>query len=159
VRASTLVRSDRAHTFQMFVRTIGVWWPARRASSGPERVRDITIEHGVGGKVFETWDDGSTVEWGEVRTWDPPACFTMSWNGTPLPTEVELRFIELGPSLTRVTVEHRGWEALSDEQLAEDCGLPGGYLGGSYDIGWTQILDRFAHRAEHDEPTTDEGLP
>src|SRR5262245_22245873 len=63
VRASTLVRSDRAHTFQMFVRTIGVWWPARRASSGHERVRDITIEHGVGGKVFETWDDGSTVEW------------------------------------------------------------------------------------------------
>ena len=159
VRASTLVRSGHEHTFDMFVRTIGVWWPAKRASVGRERVRDITIEPQTGGRVFETWDDGNTVEWGELRTWDPPAGFTMTWNGTPVPTEVELQFVELGPNLTRVTVEHRGWEALSDAQLAEDCGLPGGYLGGSYDIGWTQILDRFARRAEHEDPTTGEGLP
>jgi hypothetical protein len=143
----------------MFVRTIGVWWPVQPASAGRERVRDITIEHCVGGKVFETWDDGTTVEWGELLSWDAPSRFTMTWSITPVPTEVELRFIELGPNLTRVTVEHRGWEALSDEQLAEDCGLPGGYLGGSFDIGWSLILDRFARRAEQDDATTDEGLP
>jgi hypothetical protein len=159
INVSTLVRSSRDHTFDMFVHTIGVWWPTRRASSGRERVRDITIERRIGGKVFEIWDDGTTVEWGELLAWDAPAGFTMTWSVTPLPTEVELRFIELGPNLTRVVVEHRGWQALSHEQLAQDCGLPGGYLGGSYDIGWSLILDRFARRAEQDAATTDEGLP
>lgn len=57
---------------------------------------------------------------------------------------MELAFAALGPALTRVTVEHRGWEALSDAQLAEDCALPGGYTGGAYSTGWTTILGRFA---------------
>jgi len=50
----------------------------------------------------------------------------MTWTGTPAPTEAEFTFAALGPALTRVTVEHRGWETLTDEQLAEDCALPGG---------------------------------
>ena len=29
-------------------------------------------------------------------------------------------------------MDHRGWEALTDEQLAEDCALPGGYTSGAY---------------------------
>ena len=31
-----------------------------------------------------------------------------------------------------------------DEQLAQDCALPGGYASGAYSAGWTRILDRFA---------------
>ena len=50
----------------------------------------------------------------------------MTWQMTPVPTEIELRFKALGPALTRVEVEHRGWEALSDEQVAAECALPGG---------------------------------
>jgi hypothetical protein len=151
VHASTLVRSDSEHTFDVFVRTIGTWWPATPFSAGRDRVRQITVEPHVGGTVYETWDDGTTVRWGEVLAWDPPAGLTMSWDETPVPTEVELRFVPLAPSLTRVTVEHRGWEALSAEQLSQDCALPRGYRGGGYDIGWAEILARFAHAVErHD---------
>jgi uncharacterized protein YndB with AHSA1/START domain len=64
----------------------------------------------------------------------------MTWAGTPAATEVEFTFAALGPALTRVAVEHRGWEALTDEQLAEDCALPGGYRGGAYSDGWAMIL-------------------
>jgi hypothetical protein len=39
-------------------------------------------------------------------------------------------------------VEHRGWEALTEEQLGADCVLPGGYTGGSYAHGWALILGR-----------------
>jgi hypothetical protein len=39
-----------------------------------------------------------------------------------------------------VTVEHRGWEALAEEQLSQDCALPGGYHSGAYSAGWTRIL-------------------
>jgi uncharacterized protein YndB with AHSA1/START domain len=149
VRQSTVVRSDREHTFDVFVRTIGVWWPVNPFSAGKDRVRDVTIEPCTGGRVYETWRDGTQVTWGELLAWDPPERFVMTWTMTPVPTEVELRFRALGPALTQVEVEHRGWEALSDEQLAEDCALPGGYLGGSYAAGWTRILALMVAAAEN----------
>jgi hypothetical protein len=117
VRQSVVVRSDRPHTFGMFVATIGAWWPVTPFSAGRDRVRDVTFEPREGGRVYETWQDG---------------------------TEVELTFAELGPLLTRVTVEHRGWERLTEEQLAEDCALPGGYPGGAYREGWARILGALA---------------
>jgi len=144
VRQSVLVRSDRRHTFDTFVATIGTWWPVQPFSAGKEQVRDITVERSGGGRVYETWDDGTVVEWGELLAWEPPERFVMTWTGTPVPTEVEFTFAPLGADLTRVTVEHRGWEALSEEQLREDCALPGGYSSGAYRRGWAAILERFA---------------
>ena len=151
IRQSTLVRSGAEHTFFTFVRTLDRWWPLQPFSSGQERVRTVTFEERLGGRIYETWDNGTTVEWGDVVGWDPPRQFAMTWNLTPVPTEVELRFDALGPALTRVTLEHRGWEALTEEQLAEACALPGGYAGGAYVEGWAMILARFTAAAERDQ--------
>ena len=140
VRQSTLVRASARHTFDTFVTTMGAWWPVQPFSAGKDRVREITVEQRQGGRVYEIWDDGTEVDWGTVLAWQPPERFTMTWSGTPAPTEVEFIFAALGPALTRVTVEHRGWEALTDEQLAEDCALPGGYSSGGYSQGWATIL-------------------
>ena len=131
VRQSTLVRASARHTFDTFVTTIGAWWPVQPFSAGKGRVRDVTVEQRQGGRVYETWDDGTEIDWGTLLTWQPPERFTMTWTGTPATTEVELTFTALGPALTRVTVEHRGWEALTEEQLATDCALPGGYSSGA----------------------------
>jgi Activator of Hsp90 ATPase homolog 1-like protein len=144
VRQSTFVRADARHTFQTFVSTISAWWPVQPFSAGKDRVRDVTIEQRPGGRVYETWDDGTEVDWGTLTAWEPPARFVMTWNGTPVPTEVEFTFAPLGPGLTRVAVEHRGWEALTDEQLAQDCALPGGYKSGAYSAGWARILQCLA---------------
>lgn len=149
IRQATLVRSDQAHTFAVFVRTIGVWWPVQPFSAGHDRVREVTFEQRVGGRVYETWTEGTTVDWGEVVVWQPPTRFVMTWTSTPAPTEVELTFTALGPALTRVTVDHRGWEALSDAQLAEDCALPGGYTSGAYAQGWATILARLVAATEN----------
>jgi len=143
VRQATVVRSDQRHTFEVFVRTIGVWWPVRPFSRGQERVRDVTFDERVGGRVYESWQDGTTVDWGEVVAWEPPARFVLTWALTPASTEVEFTFSALGPALTRVAVEHRGWEALSAAQLAEACALQGGYAGGAFNAGWATILGRF----------------
>jgi len=140
VRQSTLVRASAQHTFGAFVTTIGAWWPVQPFSAGKDRVRDVTVEQRQGGRVYEAWDDGTEVDWGTLTAWEPPTRFVMTWNGTPAPTEVEFTFAPLGPALTRVAVEHRGWEALTDEQLAQDCALPGGYASGAYVTGWTTIL-------------------
>ena len=144
VRQSTMVRSDQRHTFDTFVATIGVWWPVRQFSGGRDRTRDVTLEPRAGGRVYETWDDGTQVDWGTLVAWEPPQRFVMTWNNTPAPTEVELTFSALGPALTRVAVEHRGWEVMTDEQLAQDCALPGGYSAGAYSKGWEIILQCLA---------------
>jgi Activator of Hsp90 ATPase homolog 1-like protein len=144
VRQSTLVRAGIEHTFGTFVTTIGAWWPVQPFSAGKDRVRDITIEQRPGGRVYETWDDGTEVGWGTLTAWEPPGRFVMTWTGTPAPTEVEFTFTALGPGLTKVAVEHHGWEALTDEQLATDCALPGGYSSGAYSEGWATILARLA---------------
>jgi hypothetical protein len=143
IRQSTLVRSNAAHTFDVFVRSIGSWWPVRPYSKGNERVASVTLEERLGGRFYETWDDGSEQEWGEVLAWDPPKGFTVTWEITPATTEVELTFRALGPSLTRVELEHRGWERLTDEELASvspESGI-------NYSKGWERILAEFAAAA------------
>lgn len=152
VHASTLVRSDIEHTFDAFVGTIGAWWPVGRISTGRDRVRAVTVQPNVGGRVFETWDDGTTVDWGRVAVWEPPLRFTMSWECTPAPTEVCFDFTRVGAALTRVTVEHRGWENLTEQQLGEDCASPGGYAAGSYDRGWNLIMGSFAGEMRRSSP-------
>jgi Activator of Hsp90 ATPase homolog 1-like protein len=154
IRQATLVRSDVGHTFDVFVRTIGAWWPVQPFSAGGSRVRDVTVEPFVRGRVYETWEDGTVVDWGRLQVWEPPARFAMTWAITPAVTEVELTFTALGPSLTRVAVEHRGWEVLGDAELTRDCALPGGYGSGAYSTGWTTILAAFAATvgaADHEE--------
>lgn len=135
VRQSTLVRSDVAHTFSVFVDTIATWWPLKRFSLGHERVVDVSFTPDVGGRIYEVWDDGHTETWGHVLAWDPPNRVVMTWEVLPTVTEVELVFRSLGPALTRVEVEHRGWERLSPEDLA---GVRA--LADSYDTGWATIL-------------------
>jgi uncharacterized protein YndB with AHSA1/START domain len=143
-----LVRAGRQHTFDTFVDTIGTWWPVNPFSAGKDRVRNVTIHKRVGGRVYETRDDGTEADWGEVLAWSPPERFAMTWAVGTVQTEVELMFAEVGPALTRVSVVHSGWEKLSDEQLAKDCALPGGYLSGAFDKGWATILGRLASAAE-----------
>jgi len=148
VRQSTTVRAEVGRTFDVFVREIGTWWPVHPFSVGRDRVRDVQMDGRLGGTVVEAWHDGTTRVWGEVVAWDPPHGFTMSWLLTPEPTEVELTFRSLGPGLTRVSVEHRGWERMTEEQLGGACALPEGYRGGSYVRGWAMIVGRLVDHAE-----------
>lgn len=155
VRQSTVVRSGAEHTFAVFVRSIGAWWPVQPFSAGQERVRDVTIEERLGGRVYETWADGTQVDWGELLAWEPPRRFVMTWRSTPAETEVELTFTALGPAVTRVAVEHRGWERLDDAQVREACALPGGDDGGAFTRGWAKILEALVVAVHAATPGTD----
>ncbi len=135
IRQSTLVRSNVEHTFDVFVGTIAQWWPLQPYSIGQDRVRDVVFERRAAGLVYEIWDDGHTVTWGRLLAWEPPTRFVMTWEVLPALTEVELRFRALGPALTRVEVEHRGWENLTEEQFAAATSVAGGYSA-----GWAAIL-------------------
>lgn len=69
IRQSAVVRRDLT-PFDVFVDTIGSWWPLRPYSVGGERVRDVVVERQPGGLVYEVWADGTTIPWGRLLVWD-----------------------------------------------------------------------------------------
>jgi len=69
VRQSTVVRASVEHTFGTFVTKMGAWWPVQLFSAGRDRVRDVTVEQRQGGRVYETWDDGTEIDWGMLIVW------------------------------------------------------------------------------------------
>jgi len=150
VHQSTIVRAPRGHTFGVFVDHLAHWWPLDPFSyGGSSRVVRVKVEGRIGGAVVEHWHDDSTHTWGTVLEWDPPTGFTMTWNITGTPTEVQLRFTAVDSQTTRVDVDHRGWDQLSLDELTAACGLPGGYAGGAFNRGWSIILQSLK---EHFEP-------
>jgi hypothetical protein len=143
IRQSTTVRAGVAHTFEVFVDALDQWWPLRTHSQGKDRVAGVTVERRAGGRVYETWQDGQERTWGTLLAWGPPSRFVLTWDIiTPRVTEVELRFRELAPSLTRVDLEHRGWDKLTEADFAAL-----GKRRDSYDSGWAMILRLFTEAA------------
>lgn len=148
IRQATTVRSDRTHTFGVFVRRLGDWWPTRTHSQGQDKVVTVHLEERLDGRVYETWADGQEKDWGRVIIWEPPERFAITWHTLSEVTEVEVRFHELGPALTRVELEHRGWERLPADEVIEMTTPPGGYPD-----GWRHILALFTDFAERTSPT------
>jgi Activator of Hsp90 ATPase homolog 1-like protein len=143
IRQSTTVQAGLVHTFEVFVGALDQWWPLRTHSRGKERVTGVTVERRAGGRVYETWDDGQQRTWGTLLAWNPPSQFVLTWDiVSPGVTEVELRFRELAPSLTRVDLEHRGWDKLTDAELAALS-----ERRDNYERGWAMILRRFTEAA------------
>jgi len=80
-------------------------------------VAGIAIEPRAGGHWYEVDRRGRRIDWGEVRAFEPDRRLVLGWaisadRGQEPPeraSEVEVRFLALGPKLTRVEVEHRGF--------------------------------------------------
>ena len=135
VEKSVLVPCDPARAFAAFTAEIAQWWPMRTHSVAQAQARSVAIEPRIGGRIFETAADGTESEWGRVLTWSPPRGFSMTWHpGRPADphTVVELSFAAEGDA-TRVSLVHRGWEALG--AMAETA-------RGSYDGGWDTVFVR-----------------
>jgi hypothetical protein len=80
-----------------------------------------------------------------VLAWEPPERLVLSWHpGRPaeLATEVEVRFDEERAGLTRVTLEHRGWERLGTDAVE---------VRDAYEAGWLPVLNTFKRSADDPE--------
>jgi uncharacterized protein YndB with AHSA1/START domain len=114
------------------------WWPVATHSIY-ETVSEIVFEPEVGGEVYEISTSGDKGHWATVREWDPPHRLVLAWNileRDAIGTEVEIRFLPDGAG-TRVEVEHRGWEQLT-ESAAEKRD--------DYDRGWDYVLGKYVDR-------------
>jgi len=137
IRKSIHVKHDHNAAFRLFTAGIGSWWPLGEGLSfGGDRAREIFIEGWVGGRFFERFSDGEEFVVGKVTAYEPPARVAFTWRQPDWETDTEVE-VRSAPEArgTRVTLEHRGWEAL---------GAGGGKPRGNYDGGWDLALSRYA---------------
>jgi hypothetical protein len=109
---------DAQHAFGVWTERASAWWP-RAHTVSREHTLDIVFEPRIGGRVFERTRNGSEHEWGQITVWDPPHWLGYRWHIATDPanaTEVEIRFLQLGPGATRVEVQHAGWDRLGPDQ-------------------------------------------
>jgi uncharacterized protein YndB with AHSA1/START domain len=109
-------------------------------------ISESVFEPRAGGRVYDRGVDGSECQWGRVLVYEPPTRLVFTWDISPMwqiesdqskSSEVEVRFIEDGPDVTRVELEHRhldrhgeGWDGLRESVRG--------------DQGWPLYLQRFA---------------
>lgn len=104
VKTVTL-RCPPERAFSVFTEQAGVWWPPDRRHT---RDASSAILMEATGRFFERARDGSEVELGVVREFEPPHRLVLDWypgTGASSPTRVEVAFDADGND-TRVTVTH-----------------------------------------------------
>ena len=140
---------DRA--FDVFTREIGLWWePARLFAFTPGPPGELALEPRLGGRLVESHADGSSFEIGHVVEWVPGERLAFTWRQSSFPddrtTEVSVRFEAVGPE-TRVTVEHRGWDAIPQDHVARH-GFPNAVFLQRHGEWWQALLDALDRRIE-----------
>lgn len=147
VRKQIVVEASQARAFRVFTEEHAAWWPYASHHIGEAAAETVIIEPRAGGRWFERGMDGSECDWGKVLVWDPPGRLVLRWQiganwkyDAALDTEVEVRFVAMGPAQTRVELEHRrldGYGATAEQ------------MRGIFDSdgGWNGILKHYMARA------------
>jgi len=122
VIVSLRVKATPRETFDVFTQEIGLWWkPNGLFQLAPRGDGQLRFEPGESGRLVTDLPNGHTFEIGRISVWQPGERLSFSWRqGTFAPaqsTNVEVRFEAVGDE-TRVTVEHRGWDAIPQEHVA-----------------------------------------
>lgn len=133
------VRRSAADAFRIFTEEMSAWWPlethTRAKTAAGEVTTGVTIEPRVGGRVYETLNDGRELEWGEVAQYEPGLRFAMNWTmGRPAAqsTLVRVRFEPLSEASCRVTLTHENWERMGEEAAK---------MREAYDNGWIGVFE------------------
>jgi uncharacterized protein YndB with AHSA1/START domain len=136
IRKSVTVKAAVEQAFKAFTDEITTWWPLATHSYSGEKAKEAIFEGRNGGRVYERQEDGTEADWGEVIAWEPPQRFVLEWK--IFPSEVEVRFSYESEGVTRVDLEHRGWE-----RAGENAEL----MRENYAGGWVVVLDAFVARS------------
>jgi len=136
VVVTTVVAADASTTFALFTEDVNLWWkqgPRFRGAGGTLR-----FEPGEGGRLIQQDLDGSEFEFGRISVWKPGDRLVFGWRNRNFAegevTEVEVQFEAVGAS-TRVTVIHRGWDALRPDHPSRH-GLEGSAFSAMMGVWW-----------------------
>ena len=114
--------ADPLRTFAAFTEEIALWWrPSGLFRVGVSGDGRLAFEPGVGGRLYTTFEDGSSFEIGRVLVWEPGRRLVFAWRQASFPpdqsTEVEVSFEAVGAE-TRVSIEHRAWDTIPRNHAA-----------------------------------------
>jgi hypothetical protein len=113
VRVTIDVGVDPVTAFDVFTAEIDTWYKrGRHTFFAPEKALGIRFEPHVGGRLLEVYDrdTGEGREMARITVWEPGRRLMFVDNHE---TEVEVTFEADGDG-TRVTLEHRGFEHMTD---------------------------------------------
>jgi uncharacterized protein YndB with AHSA1/START domain len=148
VKRAVTVAVPQAHAFRVFAERFDSWWPRGHHIAAVE-MKEAIIEPRAGGRFYEKGVDGSECSWGRVLAWEPPHRLVLAWHLNaqwqydPDPnsaSEVEVTFVAESSTLTRVELEHRGFERHGEggETIRQGVGA---------EQGWGWLLQRYAEAA------------
>ena len=140
------VKAAPERAFEVFVREIAVWWrPNVMFQTTPRAPGVLSFEGGRGGRLIETLTNGKVFEIGRITAWEPPHRLAFTWRQAAFPveltTQVEVVFEAVGDE-TRVSVDHRGFDRVPEENAARHR-LPDAVLLKQLASYWRASLDAY----------------
>lgn len=154
VTVTTVVAVDPATAFSVFTEEIAEWWkPKVGHLFRKDRTGAMKFEPGPGGRLLEVYADAPNepFEIGRILTWAPGEHLVFEWRQDGFAphevTEVDVRF-EAVKSGTRVTLEHRGWDALTLDHPARH-GYHGEAFTSMIGLRWADLLTALRAHAAH----------
>ena len=140
VTVTTVLAVDPATAFAVFTNEIAAWWRPRVGGLF-QRGRNGALKFD-NGRLLEIYSQGEPFEIGRVLAWDPAKRLVFEWRQEGfLPgerTEVDVTF-EAASGGTRVTVRHRGWDALAADHAARH-GFTGNAFISMIGLRWGDVL-------------------
>jgi uncharacterized protein YndB with AHSA1/START domain len=137
VRKSVRLACSPERAFALFTERAGEWWPAdRRHTADPHsEIRAL-----ASGRFFERAHDGTEVELGHVRSWEPPSRLVLDFfvgTGANTPTLVIVTFVAEGDG-TRVSVDHGPTDASAELYRSR---------APRFAASWERVLEALTHAA------------
>lgn len=111
----------------------------------------MRFEPGVGGRFLEVYEEAKSepFEIGRILVWEPATRLVFDWRARSFrpgeKTVVEVRFEREGEG-TRVTVEHRGWDAIPPEHPVRH-GWTGEAFSSLMGLWWAELFLSLRQRA------------
>ena len=83
IEMETHIAASPATVWRALTDNIGDWWPAEFFIGGEAGKRRYVLEATPGGRVYEEWDDGGGMLWGQVWTVMPEKLLQVSGHTFP----------------------------------------------------------------------------
>lgn len=147
VIVSLRVKATPSEAFDVFTQEIGAWWrPNGLFQLTPRGDGVLSFENQE--RLITTLPNGKVFEIGRVTAWAPREELAFSWRQATFSpeqqTQVTVRFEAIGEE-TRVTVEHRGWDAIPQDHVARH-GFPLMVFQQRQAEHWRGLLGSFSTR-------------
>jgi uncharacterized protein YndB with AHSA1/START domain len=149
VVVSLRVKASPQRAFDLFTQEISAWWrPNGLFQLTPRGDGALRFEPGEGGRLVTELANGKVFEIGRITAWGPPERLAFTWRQASFEpdqvTSVEVCFEAIGDE-TRVTVTHRGWDAIPEDHAARH-GFPLGATQMRLAEHWRTLLASMAAR-------------